>query len=220
MHETGREKESFALPGCVGKEVSKHRKKKKSNGKGRFLNRTPNVDERDRKDYFNPSTKLFQSHCEEVARRYELVDSMVKQDTVLDIAYGEEEDFQETEGEVVAGVGAQPGRKIFRVETRTGVRYAHVVILAVGPGNEPSIPDVRGLPSSLSQKGFAHAMHMQQIPPPQIMAKIRKGKPATMLIVGGGLTSVQIANLALSKGVDEVHLLMRGPVKVKYFDMD
>ena len=41
-----------------------------------------------------------------------------------------------------------------------------------------------------------------------------------MLIVGGGLTSVQIADLAIKRGVSKVHLLMRGPLKVKYFDMD
>lgn len=222
MHETGREEESFSLPGCVGKEVSKHRRKKKMNGKGRFLNRTPIVDERDRKDYFNPSTSLFRSHCEEVMRRYGLDDSILKHDTVLDIAYGEEEDFQEAEGEFEANADFQTGRKVFRVKTNTGNHYAHVVILAVGPGNIPSIPDIQGLHSScsLSHQGFAHAMHMQQIPPPQVMAKIRKGQQTSMLIVGGGLTSVQIADLALKKGVDKVHLLMRGPVKVKYFDMD
>jgi len=41
-----------------------------------------------------------------------------------------------------------------------------------------------------------------------------------MLIVGGGLTSIQLADLAINRGVDKVWLLMRGPVKVKYFDIE
>jgi cation diffusion facilitator CzcD-associated flavoprotein CzcO len=41
-----------------------------------------------------------------------------------------------------------------------------------------------------------------------------------MLIVGGGLTSIQLADLAIKRGVSKVWLLMRGNVKVKYFDVD
>ena len=78
-HETGQETELIALPGCAGREVSKHKKKKKQKAKGgRFMGRTPDVDERDRKDYFTPSTRLFASHCQEVVRRYGLSQDILR----------------------------------------------------------------------------------------------------------------------------------------------
>jgi hypothetical protein len=49
-YEKEREKELQALPGCAGKEVSKHKKKKRINSKGRFSGRTPDIDERVRFD--------------------------------------------------------------------------------------------------------------------------------------------------------------------------
>jgi hypothetical protein len=218
-YERERDKELLALPGCVGKEVSKHRKKKKM-AKGRFLNKTPTVDERDRKDYFAPSVKLFQSHCCKVAQRYGLHEGMVRQESVTDIEYDEEIAFCNEEDDNFVGEAAIPDRKVFRIMTDKGVRFAHVVILAIGPGNTPSIPTVAGLPTAYPHEGFAHAMHLKQIPPSYVATKIKASLPTTMLVVGGGLTSVQIADLAIKRGVRKVHLLMRGPVKVKYFDMD
>lgn len=213
-YEMERKEEILALPGCVGKEVSKHRKKKRL-AKGRFLNKTPTVDERDRKDYFAPSVKLFRCHCQEVAKRYGLDDSMVRQEMVTNIEYDDEDVFGDP-----GDIEDAEERKIFRVTTDKEVRFAHVVILAVGPGNAPSIPPVPGLPDAYPHEGFAHAMHLKQIPAPHVAAKIERGVTTTMLVIGGGLTSVQIADLALKRGMSHVHLLMRGPVKVKYFDMD
>jgi hypothetical protein len=61
-YEKEREKDIQALPGVAGKEVSKHKKKKNLKSQGRFLGRTPDVDERDRKDYFVPRTDLRGGH--------------------------------------------------------------------------------------------------------------------------------------------------------------
>lgn len=213
-YEKGREKELQALPGCAGKEISKHRKKKKLNSRGRFPGSGPDVDERDRKDYYTPSTSLFTAHCEEVVRRYGLGPEMLRQERVVDISYDELSAFEDADD------ASTEDEKIFRVKTDAGVRYANIVVLAVGPGNAPSIPSVLGLPSSTPHQGYTHAMQIKQFPPAQVTSKIKSRGSTTMLIVGGGLTSVQLADLALKRGVTKVHLLMRGPLKVKYFDVD
>jgi hypothetical protein len=220
-YEKGREKELQALPGCAGKEISKHRKKKKLNARGRFPGSGPDVDERDRKDYFTPSTSLFTSHCEEVIHRYGLGPGLLRQERVVDISYDEAGSFVDAECDSVTSDDVSAGEnKIFRVETNQGVRYANIVILAVGPGNAPSIPYVPGLPTSIPHEGYTHAMQVKQFPPPHVAAKIKVRRTTNMLIVGGGLTSIQLADLAIKRGVTKVHLLMRGPVKVKYFDVD
>ncbi|KAF2132631.1 FAD/NAD(P)-binding domain-containing protein [Dothidotthia symphoricarpi CBS 119687] len=222
-YEKNREKELQALPGCAGKEISKHRKKKKLNmqGKGRFLGRTPDVDERDRKDYFVPSTDLFTAHCQEVIKRYRLENDILRQERVVDIEYDKVSAFADAEHDsVVSDDISEDDRKIFRVTTTQGVRFANVVILAVGPGNAPSIPAILGLSTQCPHEGYVHAMQIKQFPPPHVAAKIKERRSTNMLIVGGGLTSIQLADLALKRGVSRVWLLMRGPLKVKYFDVD
>lgn len=220
-YEKGREKELQALPGCAGKEISKHRKKKKMHGRGRFPGSGPDVDERDRKDYYTPSTNLFTSHCEEVIRRYGLGPEMLRQERVMDIRYEEASSFDGAEHDsVISDDATEDDKKIFCVKTDKTVHFANIVILAVGPGNAPSIPSIAGLPTSSPHEGYTHAMQIKHFPPPHITAKIKARRAITMLIVGGGLTSVQLADLALKRGVTKVHLLTRGPLKVKYFDVD
>jgi thioredoxin reductase len=220
-YEQDREKELQALPGCAGKEVSKHKKKKRLNNKGRFLGRTPDVDERDRKDYFVPSTSLFASHCCEVIQRYRLGKEMLRQERATNIEYNTISSFQDTEVDsVISDDVSDDETQIFRVTTDGGVRYARVVILAVGPGNGPRIPSIAGLPTCSPHEGYTHAMQIKQFPPPHIKTKINSRLPTRMLIVGGGLTSIQLADLALKRGVSKVWMLVRGDVKVKYFDVD
>ncbi|EMD67004.1 hypothetical protein GGP41_005375 [Bipolaris sorokiniana] len=219
-YEQERDKDIMALPNIAGKEVSKHKKKKKLK-QGRFLGGTPDVDERDRKDYFTPKTDLFYAHCNEVVRRYRLGSDMIRQESVTDIEYGEIAKFADTEHDsVISDDGSEDDRMIFRVATDKGVRFAHVVILAVGPGNTPSLPPVPGLPSERLHEGFSHAMQIKQFPAPHVVAKIQARQNTSLLIIGGGLTSIQLADLALKRGVNKVWMLMRGPLKVKYFDID
>jgi hypothetical protein len=221
-YEQERTNELQSLPGCAGKEVSKHKKKKKRlNSKGRFLGRTPDVDERDRKDYFVPSTDLFASHCSEVIQRYGLGRDMLRQERVVDIEFDTTASFQDVEHDsVISSNSSDEETKIFRVATDKGFRFASVVILAVGPGNAPSIPFVHSLPASCPHEGYTHAMQITKFPPSHVKAKISSRIPTKMLIIGGGLTSVQLADLALKRGVSKVWLLVRGNLKVKYFDVD
>lgn len=220
-YEKERENELQALPGCAGKEVSKHKKKKRINSKGRFLGRTPDVDERDSKDYFVPSTALFASHCTEVIQRYGLGRDILRQERVTDIEYGM---LGSLAGSAAEGNSPENDsdeeQEVFRVVTDQGVRHARVVILAIGPGNAPCIPCISGLPAPSPHEGYTHAMQIKYFPPPHINAKIERRCPTKMLIVGGGLTSIQLADLAIKGGVSKVWLLMRSDLKVKYFDVD
>lgn len=219
-YEHQRESELEALPGCAGKEVSKHKKKKKRiNARGRFMQATPDIDERDRKDYFTPSREVFGDHCEEVTRRYGLRREMVRQEKAVDIEHQYASVFEDAEGGISGGAKDEDG-KIFRVITDEGIRYAHIVVLAVGPGNAPSIPECLGLSTASAHEGYCHAMQIKQFPPPHVLERINRKVPTHMLIIGGGLTSIQLADLALKRGVSKVWLLMRGGVKVKYFDVD
>jgi cation diffusion facilitator CzcD-associated flavoprotein CzcO len=63
-------------------------------------------------------------------------------------------------------------------------------------------------------------MQIKQFPPAHMRAKIESRRLTRMLIVGGGLTSIQLADLALKRGVSKVWQLMRGKLKVKYFDIE
>ena len=53
-YEKARESYLRPLPGCVDKEASKHRKKKKRSSAGHMSQGSPDIDERERKDYFTP----------------------------------------------------------------------------------------------------------------------------------------------------------------------
>ncbi|KAL7271811.1 hypothetical protein RUND412_005399 [Rhizina undulata] len=66
-HEKGRENEVREIRGVVGKEISKHQIKKrreKKNRKSAVTAAPREIDERDRKDYANPSAALFRSYIE------------------------------------------------------------------------------------------------------------------------------------------------------------
>ena len=100
--------------------------------------------------------------------------------------------------------------KLFTVSTNKGRHYAKIVVLAVGPGNKAHIP---GLMPSDRVEGACHAMHIDTLPSPNVKAKIAARTPTNILIVGGGLTSAQIADHAVLSGVSKVWLIMRGPLK-------
>ncbi|KAJ4288103.1 hypothetical protein N0V90_012120 [Kalmusia sp. IMI 367209] len=218
-YEHKREKELQSLPGCAGKEVSKHRKKKKMN-RGRISQSGPDVDERDRKDYFTPSSKLFRAHCNEVSCRYGLGSDIIRQEKALNIQFKAMRAWADDRHDSVISDDESSDDKVFRVSTDKGVRYARVVVMAIGPGNAPTIPPIAGIPASALHAGCSHAMHIKQYPPAHVAAKISQRVSTSILIIGGGLTSIQLADLALKRGVSKVWLLMRGGVKVKYFDVD
>ncbi|KAI1335800.1 FAD/NAD(P)-binding domain-containing protein [Xylariaceae sp. FL0016] len=193
-----RDKELREIRNCVGKELSKHQRKKRER-QGRQPKRESTIDERDRNDYFVPSTPLFSSHCQCVIDRYQIRDDIVSHEEVSDIRYGH---IQQCPAE----------DKIFTIQTNKCTHYARFVILAIG-GNPPQIPCSL---TDMESEGATHAMHIKELPP-LYMADKRK---TNIVIVGGGLTSAQIADLAIRRGVAKVWLLMRGDYKIKPFDID
>ncbi|OTA95491.1 hypothetical protein M434DRAFT_20214 [Hypoxylon sp. CO27-5] len=190
------------LRGCVGKELSKHQRKKRERS-GRIPRTEPTVDERDRNDYFVPSTPLFASHCGCLMDRYDLRSNMVSHEKVEDIRFDYVVDVSEID-------------KIFTVKTDKGVHHAKIVVLAVG-GNPPQIPEP-DMPME-GMDAVTHAMHIKEFPTSRVRAKIDAKLQTNIVIVGGGLTSAQLADLAIRRGVTKVWLLMRGPLKIKPFDV-
>lgn len=140
---------------------------------------------------------------------------MVYKELVTDIRYGLVEDCPDDD-------------KIFTVVSNKSVRYARSVILAVGPANAPVLPHIPSLSfpgQSIVDTGMPQACHSMQIPQrgfpdPLIKSRIQAGRKTNVLIIGGGLTSAQLSNNAIHKGVDRVYHLMRGPLVMKHFDVD
>lgn len=170
------------------------------------------INERERNDYFNPPQALFCDHCNDVATRYGLDTSgLVHKERVLDIAFGP-----------VQGISTAD-EKLFTVRTDNGIRYSSIVVAAVGPGNQPRIPDIPSMlppPDCPTPLQACHAMHIRKFPSAKVKQKILSGQRTNILIIGGGLTSAQLADLAIRKGVSQVWHMMRGPLKVKVFDVN
>ncbi|KAI1177912.1 FAD binding domain-containing protein [Nemania sp. FL0916] len=196
-----RDDELRELQGCVGKELSKHQRKKREK-LGRQPKNIPTIDERDRKDYFVPSTPLFFSHCDCLAGRYKLRDDTLCQEQVEDICYDRFVEYSDEQN-------------IFCVKTNKGCHYGKIVVLAIG-GNPPHIPCSL---TAEEMEGATHVMHIKTFPPLYVQKKMAIRAVTNVLVVGGGLTSAQISDLAIRRGVTKVWLIMRGPLKVKYFDI-
>lgn len=127
---------------------------------------------------------------------------MIAQERVEDIQYDYVKEFSDVE-------------KLFSIKTDKGRHYAKIVVLAVG-GNPPTIP----YPLTPAEtEGATHAMHIKTCPPAYMREKMARKERTNVLVVGGGLTSAQIADLAARRGVSKVWLIMRGPLKTKHFDI-
>lgn len=63
-------------------------------------------------------------------------------------------------------------------------------------------------------------MQIREFPGYVVQDRIAARKTTNILMVGGGLTSAQLSDLAIRRGVTKVWHLMRGPCKVKLFDVD
>ncbi|RFU81902.1 fad binding domain-containing [Trichoderma arundinaceum] len=210
-----REDELVEIRNCVGKEISKHTIKKMSKcracGGNIRQEARITINLRERNDYYTPSQSLFRDHCTHVADRYNLGGQLIRKEILQDIDYGE-----------VHGVSID-GTKLFTLKTNMTRNYhARTVVLAVGPANTPKIPS---LPSPIPTTDgtlpqACHSMQIKEFPDPLIQSRIDAGISTNVLIIGGGLTSAQLAVLALRRGVTKIWHLMRGPLRVKHFDVD
>lgn len=206
--ETGRCDDCVEIANCVGKSMSKHRRKKKA-AKGYSVGSSNKaileIDERDRKDYFTPSAEIFRDYCREVAQRYSL-ENVVEQAQVSSIDFGYHDEFEEH---------GDPGAKLFKVTTSDGTfKFAKAVVLAIGAGGKPAMP--RQL-SAAERQGACHSTQLpkQMFLPTSLKQKCVARVPTAVVIIGGGLTSAQIADQCIVNGVGRVFLVMRGPLKCR-----
>ncbi|KAK9899262.1 FAD binding domain-containing protein [Cystobasidium minutum MCA 4210] len=204
-HANGKSDELVQITGCVGKEVSKHQRKKKIKTKRPASE--ANINEREQEDYYTPSTRLFEEHCRCIIDRYKLKEGLVKKASVLDIQYGDRPELSQD-------------YPLFTLKTDQGTFYARTAVLAVGPANAPALPKEVSSSSSNQLEGQLHSMKIQEFPATSVQAKMAAGRVTNVLVVGGGLTSAQLSDLAIRRGVTKVWHFMRGPCKVKPFDVD
>ncbi|KAL8721241.1 MAG: hypothetical protein Q9181_007752, partial [Wetmoreana brouardii] len=77
-HETGRHGDCVKIVNCVGKSMSKHRRKKKTVNQGYGVGSSNvtvlEVDERDRRGYFTPPAEVVHDYCDDVVYKYLLED--------------------------------------------------------------------------------------------------------------------------------------------------
>ena len=203
-YNTDRANELKKIEGVVGKELSKHQQKK-----NRKKHRPVEIDHRDEKDYYMPSTKLFNDYGDYIVRRYGL-DTMVRRTTVSLVEYGN----LSVLGNEVQG---------FRVSTKEGAVFGcRNLILACGPIGKVNYPINEFDPHY--PEGSCHTTHIfskkVKLLPPRLQAKVENRQNIKLVVVGGGLTSAQICHIAIQKGVSKVYFVLRGQLKVKHFDFD
>ena len=206
-HETNRASTCVEIGGCVGCSMSKHRRKKKA-ARGRCVGvdsaKAPlEIDERDRKDYYTPSTEVFEDYCDEIVKRYALGELV----EAAQVASIEHDFFEDT------GAPNSDSAKIFRINTSCSkIMFARTVVLAVGGGGKPMMPRML---SEVERNGACHSTQLpkQTFLPANLQRKIRARKPNAVLVVGGGLTSAQIVIKCIEQGVSRVVMVMRSQLK-------
>jgi lysine/ornithine N-monooxygenase len=165
------------------------------------------IDERDRKDYFSPSTELFADYCSSIVTRYGLSKSAnILQSDVHDIQFG-----------IIPG-SRDVTTQLFTVSSYKGTFLSRAVVLAIGPGHTKMLPWEL---SAEEQMGACHSSEIESttFPSVHVRKKITQGQDTNVVVVGGGLSSAQIVDMAIRKGVTRVWYIMRGDLKVKHFDV-
>lgn len=166
------------------------------------------IDERDRKDYFSPSTDLFADYCSSIIQRYGLDEpGQIRKQEVTDITY----DYlpENTDAPV-------SDSKTFTLTTSTGQTfYSRTVVLAIGAGGAGLTKIFPWRPQSEEEGASAccHSMEIRSFPSPKVCRKIQRRQETHVVVVGGGLSSAQIVDMAVRKGVTKVWFMMRSDMK-------
>lgn len=146
--------------------------------------------------YALPGTQLFNGHCDDVIKRWQLQDCIVP--------------------EKVERLSLRPGRFPFALETTAGTVLARRVVLATGSGS-PNWPDwaVRSQLEQVITGSEAKIAHANQID----LRQYPSLEGEDILIVGGGLSSGHLALGAIRRGA-KVSLMTRRNCREKLFDAD
>lgn len=106
--------------------------------------------------------------------------------------------------------GDSTQEKVFTVETDKGRFHAKAVVLAIGPGNTRNIP----WPISDSESaGVCHSLDIKEFPASHVKKKINLRQETNVVIVGGGLSSAHVIDMAIKAGVSKVWHFTRGDLK-------
>lgn len=219
-HLNNRNDELMEITNVVGKEYSKHQQKrimekKKKKRKSHELDKNGNHDSagiveinmRDYRDYYRPSTKLFHDYCQEVIQRYDLA-SRIKHDEVVSIDYK------------LIQLGDDIGKGLV-ITTKNGHLYGcKTGILASGHRGEINFPINPFNNDSNYPESSCHTTHLFN---KQVSfledSYFKNPKQKKILIVGGGLTSAQLAYVAAQDpNVSSITLIFRSGIKIKHFD--
>lgn len=222
-YERKRERDLMEIKNVVGREYSKHQHKRqiKKNAmkmstplRGEALNHDRpgiiDINMRDYRDFYRPSSKLFEDFCVEITDRYGLASS-VRKDEVTSIRYGD-----------IHCMDTDKFYKGFIIQTASGRIYGgKTCIVTSGHRGSINYPIKGLLEANATLEQACHTTHIfnraAPYPPLCIQRKLESKQVSSLVIVGGGLTSAQLAHVACSLGVN-VTLIMRGPVKIKHFD--
>lgn len=188
--------------------------------------RQPHVNLRDVSDYHTPSTSLFADFIrEEVVERFSLEDV---------VQHGVVSSIQWLDPTAAPGVLTSPAslkadvepaafdEPHFVIKTADGrVFYSRAVVMAIGPGGIPNVPATLRDPAArtvVDGPGWCHTAAFLRpgftFPPKHEFAlqqRMTDGS-GTVVVIGGGLTSAQIADLAIKKGF-RVILVCRSHLK-------
>jgi hypothetical protein len=202
----GRQSELYPIKGVVGKELSKHKKKKwidyvlltgfilltilhTQNNRLRYqCDRCSEVliNERDRRDYYRPSTVLFRDFCQkEIIERYKL-QNCVRHATVSKLSFSGGGVYIKGQGGAAGGDGGA-----FRIDLEGGeVLGARAVVLATGSQTLPCIPRCLSETGETSGVGFCHSTCLSRkgwkFPDSEVARKMKEENKTTLVVIGGG----------------------------------
>ncbi|KAG7661992.1 uncharacterized protein J8A68_004492 [[Candida] subhashii] len=222
-HMENRQKDLMEITNVVGKEVSKHKQKRIQQKRTQKTIPLPgatdtgiqdkpgivDINMRDWKDYYRPSTPFFSDYCKDIIKRYNL-QSRVKKDEVISIEY---------KYISVAGTDEQGEGMVIRTASGKvfGCKIGIVTSGHRGSINYPITP----FTETHFPYASCHTTHLftKQVNFLDERFFNKTNSPCSIVIVGGGLTSAQLAHVAAQDPrIDKVYLLFRGPVKIKHFD--
>lgn len=195
--------------------------------------RQPHINLRDVSDYHTPSTSLFADFIrEDVIARFSLEDA-VQHGTVSSIRWRTPASIggptpapgvwtppaSPTAADDVSTDFDEPHFVIKTLDGRTF--YSRAIVMAIGPGGIPNVPVLLRDPTQrtvVNGSGWCHTAAFLRpdfsFPPKHETALSERmaGGTGTIVVIGGGLTSAQIADLAIKKGL-KVILVCRSHLK-------
>lgn len=210
------------IENVVGREYSKHQLKKqmkknmrkKAESTENSTHDAPgliDINMRDWKDYYRPSSPFFRKYCQDIINRYSL-NNVVRKGKVTSIDYG-----------TVQIIESGKMGKGFLVETEDGQRYGcKICIIASGHKGSINYPIESLKKNPCFPEGSCHLTHLfhqeAEFINTRITQKLNRNQTTSVAIVGGGLSSAQLVDNAIQSGISKVYLILRGPLKVKHFD--